>query len=393
MAGFFNSADNVLGLLKKTIGTATGGKVDDSVIGSIFSQMEKSHIIDDTVKIGSSGAKMTTKKVDYSAIANEIGNAIGITDMYKINDMKLIDFGKLDIDKIKQSDFFTQYTGGLQERENILNNLRKKYENSTGPRILNPSKSSVGPTAPQGYSSHGYDTSNVSDMRHNPRAMTKEEYKERSSRQRRRNNPNSQVAYEQHGQIDTTPTFAEIPEPTDGPRVVKTGRDYKVSTGFIDEDGIQVITGVETGTGLTGTIDERINKKLKQKKLQHKSDRADAMNAAAQEAEAKYPGDSARARRAYKKFIDKKMAKWDAAHPIQSNQAMRADIYDEKGNFIPNSKDVANAQGVVDNATGKDGIGLWGKAWGFAKNHPAIATGAAVGAVWGISELTEEDDF
>lgn len=364
MASFFNSADNVLGLLKKTIGAGTGGKVDDNVVKSIFSQMEKAHIIDDTIKIGSTGAKMTTKKVDYSAIANEIGNTVGITDAYKIGKMEDIQFDKLDIDKIKGSDFFTQYTSSVQEKENILSNLRKKYENSTGPRIFEPSGSSGGPTGPQGYSRHGYDTSNVSDMRHNPRAMTREEYKARSSAKRRRANPNSQEAYEQQGLFDTTPDLNAEPEEIETKRLVG-GKD----------------------------IDQRIGEKLKKKKLQHKSDRADAMNAAAQEAEARYPGDSRRARNAYKKYIDKKMAKWDNEHHVHSNKAMRADIYDEKGNFIPNSKDIANAQGVVDSATGKDGVGVWNKAWGFAKNHPVIATGAAVGTAWGISELTEEDDF
>lgn len=55
--------------------------------------------------------------------------------------------------------------------------------------------------------------------------------------------------------------------------------------------------------------------------------------------------------------------------------------------------DSGMAKKVLGDATGKDGVGIWSKAWGFAKNHPVIATGAAVGTALGISELTEDDDF
>ena len=51
--------------------------------------------------------------------------------------------------------------------------------------------------------------------------------------------------------------------------------------------------------------------------------------------------------------------------------------------------DTGMAKKVLNDGTGKDGIGLWG----HMKNHPVISTAAVVGGVWGVSEFMEEDDF
>lgn len=70
------------------------------------------------------------------------------------------------------------------------------------------------------------------------------------------------------------------------------------------------------------------------------------------------------------------------------------DIMNAGKNGINNAvHDTGMASKVINDGTGKDGIGLWGKAWNTAKNHPVITTAGVLGTAWGISELTEDDSL
>lgn len=49
--------------------------------------------------------------------------------------------------------------------------------------------------------------------------------------------------------------------------------------------------------------------------------------------------------------------------------------------------DLSSADDVLKNGTKKDGIGLWG----MIKKHPYVAGGIALGGVYGVSEMTDDD--
>ncbi len=52
-------------------------------------------------------------------------------------------------------------------------------------------------------------------------------------------------------------------------------------------------------------------------------------------------------------------------------------------------KDMKNAKAISSGNPDHSGIGLWQK----IKDHPRISTAMAVGTVWGVSELTEDDSL
>lgn len=50
------------------------------------------------------------------------------------------------------------------------------------------------------------------------------------------------------------------------------------------------------------------------------------------------------------------------------------------------ANDLSSAEDVLNNGTAKDGIGLWG----MIKKHPILAGSIAGGAIYGISEMTND---
>lgn len=168
--------------------------------------------------------------------------------------------------------------------------------------------------------------------------------------------------------IEGIPQYRRVGE-TSGPQ------RYKYENG-------EVVEGPTSG--LTGSINDR----LTQKRIKD-YEQIDA------ELDAKYPNRNRNGNRkekaAYQAYMREQQQRYDQVNKrLGYNPKVQRDA---NGELIDGEKDLGMAQKVLNDATGKDGIGLWGKAWGFAKNHPVITTGAAVGTVWGVSELMEDDDF
>lgn len=58
-------------------------------------------------------------------------------------------------------------------------------------------------------------------------------------------------------------------------------------------------------------------------------------------------------------------------------------------NALNNTGDADVAKDIMDNASSKNGLGLFR----LAKKHPGIAVGAIMGTAWGVSEITDESEF
>jgi hypothetical protein len=84
-----------------------------------------------------------------------------------------------------------------------------------------------------------------------------------------------------------------------------------------------------------------------------------------------------------KSFANRKEAKMAAG---QERLDRLAREMEPEGEFT-NLGDMDTANDVLNNGTGKDGIGLWG----MVKKHPYVAGGIALGGIYGVSEMTDDD--
>jgi hypothetical protein len=164
--------------------------------------------------------------------------------------------------------------------------------------------------------------------------------------------------------IDGIPQYRRVGE-TSGPQ------RYKYENG-------EVVSGPTQG--LTGSINDR----LTQKRIKD-YEQIDA------ELEKKYPkrdrNGNRKERTAYEAYMQERQQRYDQVNKRlgYTPKVQRG----SSGEIIDGDNDLEVAQSVVNNGTGKDGIGLWG----HMKKHPVISTAAVVGTVWGASELLEDDDF
>lgn len=95
---------------------------------------------------------------------------------------------------------------------------------------------------------------------------------------------------------------------------------------------------------------------------------------------------SKKAKKAYLNYIEKETTN-------VNEMFNRETIYKETRDVLNTTTNEKTAKKVLNDATGKDGVGLWRKALTAVKNHPVISTGIGIGTVWGISELAEDDSL
>lgn len=287
----------------------------------------------------------TAAKYDYDKFIDEIGNNSGYQNLSRQNASRYADL-EFSSNNTFVEDYNARQREWVKQQNKKKNWQKKKLESisSEDARDLNTAQeieNTVGDT----------------------RNMSREEYY--NQRQAiRQSRSEGYKAYQD--KIDRWNTPVDIVDPS-------TVEPRKVNGLTIEErlgkKGYRTLNGQ--------SFDERLNN-LKLKKLE-------SVNKEAEEKFLKgknYEDLNKKTKKAYTNFVKKQE---------QKVKNMFGDI-DSISN--PNGKinvdyDKAAAQDVLDNATGKDGIHLWQK----IKDHPRISTAIAIGTVWGVSELTEDDSL
>lgn len=267
---------------------------------------------------------------DYNAVINKIGDDFGY-DLSKAN--------KIDDIVLEDNKSYADSYRSFEKKKRALEEKRKLLQ---GRKIAQ--------------SNEGYRNRTAQDIEEyvgDRRDVTREELKEYRSRQRRARNPESNKKYHQIHE-----DFSDV-EDVDLNSILDTETDPLFRRVGENKDGFET--------------------RLQQRKVQQLEQLDEEMRDKINNPPRWVVGN--RAKQAYKDHINRQW-KQQESRIVNTFNGRSA-----SASIGGNETDIA--QDVLDNATGKDGVGLWQK----AKEHPIIATTAVLGTVWGISELVEDDSF
>lgn len=328
--------ETTLDLFKRVLGFTTK-EIDDDIVTKAFDDIVKANTGNHTVNIDG-GKRTISNYVNYNAVANQIGSQIGLEGIEYISpehleeNLKLIKEEALEMGK----DWAYRNNTIQQSYDSLYNAELRKNANSPG----------------------GFrrGTINSADRKNQ---LTREEYKKQQREERLKNNPKSQELHEKYSAAPEQP----VSDPRISVKEMERRGMQKKKLKYLEER-------------------ERIEQEIERDAEEHVSS---FKGVASDEEIEKIKG-------AYKSFqYDKRIAHLEEKTNAEisgfsKRLGQSKDIWDENGKYI---EDADAAKKVLNDGTDKDGIGIWKT----IKAHPIISTGIGVGALWGVSEFTEDDDL